>query len=234
MMRSLFSGVAGLKSHQTRMDVIGNNISNINTIGFKSSRTTFADMLSQTSKGAASPSGNVGGTNPVQIGLGTAVASIDLVTNDGSPQSTGKNTDVALSGNGMFVLKNGNQYFYSRDGAFEFDNDGNYVLPGSGLYVQGWNAVDGALNTNSNPTNIVVPAGRTMPASATTTVDFSGNLNASSPVITSIAYTSGGLDPNLSQVVSSKTVEKIEVTDATSVSYDSRWIDSSTGLLIQQ
>ena len=201
MMRSLFSGVSGLKSHQTRMDVIGNNISNINTIGFKSSRTTFADMLSQTSKGASSPTGTIGGTNPTQIGLGTAIASIDLIMNDGSPQNTGKNTDVALSGNGMFVLKRGDSYYYSRDGAFEFDNDGNYVLPGSGLYVQGWNAVDGALNTNSNPTNIVVPAGRTMPASATTTVDFSGNLNASSPTIESITYTAGGSGTDETKVV---------------------------------
>ncbi len=105
MMRSLFAGVSGLKSHQTRMDVIGNNISNINTVGFKSSRVTFSDMLSQTQTGASSPAANLGGTNPKQIGLGAAVASIDLIFNDGSPQATGKNTDVALSGNGLFVLK---------------------------------------------------------------------------------------------------------------------------------
>ncbi len=228
MMRSLFSGVSGLKSHQTRMDVIGNNISNINTVGFKSSRTTFADMLSQTTKGASSPNTSIGGTNPVQIGLGAAVASIDLITSDGSPQNTGKNTDVALSGNGMFVLKNGDQYYYSRDGAFEFDNDGNYVLPGSGLYVQGWNAIEGALNTNSNPTNIVVPAGRTMAAAATTSVDFSGNLNASTPVITGITYTDGGLTASPSSVVMSKTVNSISVGDANSLSYDSRWIQNCT------
>jgi len=201
MMRSLFSGVSGLKSHQTRMDVIGNNIANINTVGFKSSRTTFSDMLSQTTRGAAGVTTNLGGTNPLQIGLGTAVASIDLITNDGSPQSTGKNTDVALSGNGMFVLKNGDQYYYSRDGAFEFDEEGNYVLPGSGLYVQGWNAVDGSLNTNSDPTNIVVPAGRSMEAAATSTVDFSGNLNASAPTIVSISYTQGGAGAKPENVV---------------------------------
>ena len=99
MMRSLFAGVSGLKVHQTRMDSIGNNIANINTVGFKSSRTTFADMLSQTQAGAAAPASNVGGTNPKQIGLGVAVASIDLIFTDGSPQGTGKNTDLALSGN---------------------------------------------------------------------------------------------------------------------------------------
>jgi len=210
MIRSLFSGVAGLKSNQTRMDVVGNNISNINTTGFKYSRATFADILSQTSKGASSPNSQLGGINPLQVGLGTSVASIDLVTNDGSPQSTGKNTDVALSGNGMFVLKKGDSFFYSRDGAFEFDNDGNYVLPGSGLYVQGWNAVEGSLNTNANPANIIVPAGKTMSANATTAVDFSGNLNASAPIITNIAYTSGGVGTDSSSVVNSYTISAMQ------------------------
>ena len=190
-MRSLFSGVAGLKSHQTRMDVIGNNISNINTVGFKSSRTTFADMLSQTQTGASTPATNLGGTNPKQIGLGTAVASIDLIFNDGSPQNTGKNTDVALSGNGLFVLKSGENYFYTRDGAFEFDAQGNYVLPGSGYYVQGWNAVDGSLNTNAPTANIVVPSGKTMSATSTSAVEFNGNLKSNSPIITAITYTKG-------------------------------------------
>ena len=90
MIRSLFSGVAGLKSNQTRMDVVGNNISNINTTGFKYSRATFADILSQTSKGASSPNSQLGGINPLQVGLGNQMASVDLITNDGSPQSTGK------------------------------------------------------------------------------------------------------------------------------------------------
>ena len=191
MMRSLFAGVSGLKSHQTRMDVIGNNISNINTVGFKSSRVTFSDMLSQTQTGASSPAANLGGTNPKQIGLGAAVASIDLIFNDGSPQATGKNTDVALSGNGLFVLKSGENYYYTRDGAFEFDAQGNYVLPGSGYYVQGWNAVDGSLNTNAPTTNIIVPAGKTMSATATSAVEFNGNLNSGAPIITAITYTTG-------------------------------------------
>ena len=186
MMRSLFAGVSGLKVHQTRMDSIGNNIANINTVGFKSSRTTFADMLSQTQAGAAAPASNVGGTNPKQIGLGVAVASIDLIFTDGSPQGTGKNTDLALSGNGLFVVKNGDSTFYTRDGAFSFDEQGYYVLPGSGLKVQGWNAVDGSLNTNSQPTDIIVPTGKTMAAAATTEVTFSGNLNATAPLINAI------------------------------------------------
>ena len=186
MMRSLFAGVSGLKVHQTRMDSIGNNIANINTVGFKSSRTTFADMLSQTQSGAAAPTENIGGTNPKQIGLGVAVASIDLIFTDGSPQGTGKNTDLALSGNGLFVVKNGDSTYYTRDGAFSFDENGYYVLPGSGLKVQGWNAVNGSLNTNSNPTDIIVPTGKTMEAQATSEITFSGNLNAKEPLITAI------------------------------------------------
>ncbi|MBR7025319.1 MAG: flagellar hook-basal body complex protein [Selenomonadaceae bacterium] len=190
MMRALFSGVAGLKVHQTRMDVIGNNIANINTIGFKSSRTTFSDMLSQIQSNAAAPTDTRGGINAKQVGLGAAVESIDLLFNDASPQQTGKNTDLALSGNGLFVLKNGDQSYYTRNGAFSFDEQGYYVLPGSGLRVQGWNAsAEGNLNTNALATDIVVPVGKTMEATATTEIDYNGNLDAQSLSITKISYT---------------------------------------------
>ena len=188
MMRSLFSGVSGLKSHQTRMDVIGNNIANVNTTGFKSSRTTFADTLSQTLTGASAPQDNLGGTNPKQIGLGTGVASIDMLFTDGSVQSTGKNTDLCLSGNGLFVVNQGSQTYYTRDGAFEFDSEGNYVLPSSGLYVQGWTATDGVLNTSGAAGNITIPAGKSMAAKATSLLTYSNNLNASVPTIVSYAY----------------------------------------------
>ena len=189
MMRSLFSGVAGIKVHQTRMDVIGNNIANINTIGFKSSRTTFSDMLSQLQSSAAAPTDGLGGINAKQIGLGVNVESIDLIFTDSSPQQTGKNTDLALSGNGLFVLKNGNQSYYTRNGAFMFDESGYYVMPGSGLRVQGWNATDGAINTNGTPTDINVPVGKTMEATATTAIDYSGNLDKESLTITRIQPT---------------------------------------------
>ena len=211
MMRSLFSGVSGLKSHQTRMDVIGNNIANINTTGFKSSRVTFADVLSQTQAGAASPTDNIGGTNPKQIGLGVGIGSVDLIFTDGSPQATGKNSDIALSGNGLFVVKNGNSTYYTRDGAFEYDANGYYVLPGSGFKVQGWNAVNGSLNTNSLPTDIIVPAGKTMPAAATTQVRFSGNLNADEALISSI----NGTDSALTEVDVKKNTT-VQLNDGTS------------------
>ena len=188
MMRSLFSGVSGLKVHQTRMDVIGNNIANINTIGFKSSRTTFSDMLSQLQSSASAPTDGLGGVNAKQIGLGVNVESIDLIFTDSSPQQTGKNTDLALSGNGLFVLRNGNQNYYTRNGAFMFDESGYYVMPGSGLRVQGWNAVDGEINTNGTPTDVMVEVGKTMEATATTAIDYSGNLNKETLVIDKISY----------------------------------------------
>ena len=189
MMRSLFSGVSGLKSHQTRMDTIGNNIANVNTTGFKSSRTTFADTLSQTLTGASAPSDNLGGTNPKQIGLGTGVASIDTIFTDGSVQSTGKNTDLCLSGNGLFVVKKGSETYYTRDGAFEFDAKGNYVLPSSGLYVQGWTATNGSLNTSGAAGNITIPAGKSMASSPTKVATYTNNLDASTSLITGITYT---------------------------------------------
>ena len=213
MMRSLFSGVSGLKSHQTRMDVIGNNIANINTVGFKSSRATFADLLSQTQAGAASPTDSKGGTNPKQIGLGVSVSSIDLIFTDGSTQATGKNSDLALSGNGLFVVSDGNSNYYTRNGAFEYDANGYYVLPGSGYKVQGWNAVNGSLNTNSLPTDIIVPAGKTMPAVATTQLKLSGNLNSRASLISSI----NGTESDLTEVDVKKNTT-VNLKDGTSAS----------------
>ncbi|BAL82197.1 putative flagellar hook protein FlgE [Selenomonas ruminantium subsp. lactilytica TAM6421] len=178
MMRSLYSGVSGVKGHQTRMDVIGNNIANVNTTGFKSSRVTFADTLSQTQSGASSPTENIGGTNPKQIGLGVGVASIDTIFTDGSVQATGKNTDLCLSGNGLFIVKSGDETYYTRDGAFEFDADGNYVLPGNGMYVQGWMAENGVLNSTGDVGNITIAAGKSMDPTLTTTSTYSNNINA--------------------------------------------------------
>ncbi len=196
MMRSLFSGVSGLKSHQTRMDVIGNNIANVNTIGFKSSRVTFADTLYQAQAGASAPTSTVGGTNPKQIGLGVGVASIDLLFGDASPQATGKNTDLALSGNGLFVVSRdaaGKDKYYTRAGAFSFDANYNYVVPGSGYHVVGWNADEnGNIDTKSTPEGIrIKDAMRSMGAKATKTVTYKGNMNSSVPMITKIVDEKG-------------------------------------------
>lgn len=179
MMRSLFSGVSGLKNHQTRMDVIGNNISNVNTAGFKGSRVVFQDMLSQTIQSASSPQGNRGGTNPQQVGLGVGIGSIDTIYSDGNVQSTGKNTDLCISGNGFFIVSDGANKIYSRAGAFEFDEEGNYVIPGSGLKVQGWMADEmGNISSNGEPTGIQIPKGQTIPAKATDALTYTKNLSS--------------------------------------------------------
>ncbi len=239
MMRSLYSGVSGIKSHQTRMDVIGNNISNVNTIGFKSSRVTFADMLSQTNYASSQPTANLGGTNPRQIGLGNSVTSIDMIMTDGSAQATGKNTDVALSGNGFMVLSKGTDTYYTRDGAFEFDADGNYVLPGSGYHVQGWNAVDGTLSTTGIPENIVIKTGKTMAATATTNITYAGNLNASALTITGITYTadpsgdatSVANDQQINQLIVWYTDGSSDTIVATDVDYSNATVQSDNTVI---
>ena len=182
MMRSLYSGVSGLKNHQTRMDVIGNNVSNVNTHGFKYERVTFHDMISQELAGAAEPRENIGGINPMQVGLGSMVSSIDKVMTQGSLQNTGKNTDIAISGDGFFVIRDGDKQFYTRAGQFNLDRDGNYVHPGTGLRVQGWNARqdengNSYINSASSPEDIVIPIYSKKPAKATTEVVFESNLN---------------------------------------------------------
>ena len=192
MMRSLFSGVSGLKNHQTRMDVIGNNISNVNTTGFKSGRVTFTDTLSQTLTGASKAAKGKGGTNPKQVGLGSVMSSIDTIFTNGSVQSTGKNTDLCLSGSGLFIVNDSSGTYYTRNGAFEFDEAGNYVLPGSGMFVQGWMAKDGVLPescSDGNMENIVIPAGKLMASKATEKVKYTKNLDASTSLIKGITLT---------------------------------------------
>ena len=134
MIRSLTSGISGLKSHQTRMDVIANNIANVNTTGYKSSKANFQDVFSQTIKPASEPGDNSGGTNPQQIGLGVGIASIGNNFTQGSIQTTGEDLDIALDGEGFFVLSDGSGTYYTRAGNFETDSAGNIVNP-NGLYL---------------------------------------------------------------------------------------------------
>ncbi len=182
MMRSLYAGVSGLKTHQVRMDVIGNNVSNVNTHGFKSERVTFMDMISQEMRGAQEPKENIGGINPMQVGLGVMMASIDKIMTQGSLQNTGKNTDVAVSGEGFFVIRDGNKQFYTRAGQFDIDKDGFYVNPGTGLRVQGWNARtndkgEAYVNSSAQLEDIRIPLYSKKPAKATTEVQYESNLN---------------------------------------------------------
>ncbi|HPA63724.1 MAG TPA: flagellar hook protein FlgE [Spirochaetota bacterium] len=188
MMRSLFSGVSGLKNHQTRMDVIGNNISNVNTYGFKTSRVTFQDMLSQTLSGAAKPEENVGGVNPKQVGLGMTIASIDRIFTQGSIQTTGNQTDLAISGDGFFMVSNGDKNFFTRAGTFSLDRDGNLVNPANGLKVQGWVAErneegEMILNSKGTPQDVVVPIYSKVEAKETTVVKYKCNLDSKKPVL---------------------------------------------------
>ena len=188
MMRSLYAGVSGLKNHQVRMDVLGNNIANVNTNGFKKGRVTFQDMLSQTLTGAARPGDDKGGVNPQQVGLGMTIASIDTIHTNGSVQVTGKNTDLAIMGEGFFINKLGNETFYTRAGNFNIDRDGLLVNPANGYKVQGWSANRSAngeflVNTSSSIGELKIPVGAKDSAKGTATVDFKCNLNSLTPVV---------------------------------------------------
>ncbi|MCQ2981489.1 MAG: flagellar hook protein FlgE [Treponemataceae bacterium] len=187
MMRSLYAGVSGMQNHQTRMDVIGNNISNVNTTGFKRGRVNFQDMISQQTAGAAAPTEQIGGVNPKEIGLGMTIASVDTIFNQGNLQTTGVSTDLAIQGNGFFVLKNGEQTFYSRAGTFGVDMDGTLVNPASGMKVQGWMAqeLNGemVINTAGTTEDLIIPIGSKDPAKATQNVNFACNLDKNTPLI---------------------------------------------------
>ena len=136
MMRSLYSGVAGLKTHQTKMDVIGNNIANVNTVGFKSSNVLFKDVLYQTTQSATGASQNAGGTNARQIGLGTSVATVSLTQTSGSAQSTNNPYDLMINGNSFFIVSRGETNYFTKVGAFNTDSAGNLVT-GNGEFVMG-------------------------------------------------------------------------------------------------
>ena len=187
MMRSLYSGVSGMQNHQTRLDVIGNNVSNVNTTGFKRGRVNFQDMISQQLTGAAKPTEEVGGVNPKEVGLGMTVASIDTIFTQGNLQSTGVSTDIAIQGNGFFVLKNGQETFYTRAGTFGVDSEGTLVNPANGLRVQGWMAqeVNGemVINTAGSTEDLIIPIGQKDSAKATTNVDFACNLNKNTQIL---------------------------------------------------
>lgn len=182
MMRSMFSGVTGLRNHQIKMDVIGNNIANVNTVGFKKSRVTFQDTLSQTMRGAAAPQGNRGGTNPMQVGLGMTIASIDTIHSPSSAESTGNMTDMAIEGDGYFILQGeGLDQYYTRAGNFGFDTNGNLVNTANGLKVLGWQTDDFKLPSDRSPQDIgpiQIRKGMMVQPSDTTEVYFSKNLNA--------------------------------------------------------
>ena len=175
MLRSLYSGISGLRSHQTMLDVTGNNIANVNTTAFKSSATQFQDTLSQLTQGAGGPQEQIGGTNPAQVGLGVRVAGISTNFSQGSAQSTGRATDIMISGDGFFVTKTGTQTLYTRAGSFDFDGAGRLVSP-DGAIVQGYTAVNGVVSDGGPTSDLTLPLGVVAPAATTTSATVSGNL----------------------------------------------------------
>lgn len=185
MLRSLFAGVTGLQSHQIAMDVESNNIANVNTIGYKYSRANFSDLLAQTNQIATAPQGQIGGKNAVQIGLGTTVSSVTRIHSQGSIQNTDKNTDVAIQGDGMFIVSSdgGNTYKYSRSGDFKFDAAGNFV-DNNGFIVQGWvrDEKTGLVDSTAPISSIQIPPGLTTPAQATSEVVIKANLSSGDKV----------------------------------------------------
>ncbi|MDP3831921.1 MAG: flagellar hook-basal body complex protein, partial [Ignavibacteriaceae bacterium] len=181
LLNSLFAGVSGLRNHQAMMDVIGNNIANVNTIGFKSSRVTFSDAFNQFIKAGTNPTENSGGTNSFQIGLGMKVNSVDRNWNQGTFERTGITSDLALQGPGMFVLKSNGENFYSRAGAFTFDADGRLVSTQNGAIVQGKVASsDGAIPPGNNLQDIKIDTNLKLPAVATNDIKWGGNLKSNS------------------------------------------------------
>ena len=191
MMRSLYSGVAGLKTHQTRMDVIGNNIANVNTTAYKSSSMTFSELMSQTTQKAsgANATTGVGGTNAKQIGLGVKAGAINTaITTQGSAQSTGNPFDIMITGDNFFVVSNGSENFFTRDGSFYVDGAGNLAMTSTGYNVMGWGVDETTGNIKQDTVSalrIMSAANMTYPPEATTQANISGILDQNDKDVTS-------------------------------------------------
>lgn len=238
MMPALYSAVSGLKAQQTSLDVISNNISNVNTTGYKSQTVNFSDLLSQTISGASASTATTGGTNPVQIGLGTSVGSVSTNTTVGSSESTGVSTDISIGGAGYLIVKGGSEgdYQYTRDGSLSVDASGNLTV--NGYEVCGWSDLnaDGTYNTDAvvGPINIYSDAynanKKIMGAEASSEATFTGNLKSSATVTAGATTADIGSTPTTYDQTSSMTLY-----DAQGNSYDAtvNWkkcaTDSSTG-----
>ena len=187
MIQAMYSGIAGLKAFKSSLDVIGNNIANVNTVAYKSSRVTFKEALSQTISGGTGPFDGHGGTNPVQVGLGVTVGAIDSNMTGGSPTATGSETDLMMNGAGYFILSDGGRRVYSRDGSFTLDAQNNLVASSSGMRVLGWSAdlITGEINTSgeiNGGSGINIPVGVLANARATSRFNVVGNLDLGAAV----------------------------------------------------
>ena len=187
MLRSMFSAISGLRAHQTKMDVTGNNIANVNTVGFKGSQTVFQDTLSQVIRAGGAPAEARGGTNPAQVGLGVKVAAVTTNWTQGATQSTGRSTDFMIEGDGFFVTRSpGGEQLFTRAGSFDFDGRGKLVTP-DGSVLQGWMAdANGNVNPNGPIGDLSVPYGQLVNPSATTAGAMDGNLPSDVPIPTQL------------------------------------------------
>jgi flagellar hook protein FlgE len=186
----MYSGVSGLRGYQTMIDVVGNNIANVNTIGFKGGQTVFQDLLSQTLQGAGLPAQG-GGTNPAQIGLGMRLAGTTTNFAQGGLQNTGRPTDMSIQGDGFFIVRRGTDEFYTRAGAFTLDGNGRLATP-QGTLVQGWTAdAQGTINPNGQTGDILMPVGALIAPQVTKNITVGGNLpaNATDGTVVSSAIT---------------------------------------------
>ncbi|MCW2163913.1 flagellar hook protein FlgE [Microbacterium hydrothermale] len=219
MLRSLFSGISGLRSHQTMLDTTGNNIANVNTAGFKGSSVLFQDSLSQVVGEAGIPDAENGGRNPAQVGLGVQVGGIRTNFAQGAAQTTGRGGDLMIQGDGFFAVRAGGETLYTRAGGFSFDGQGKMVTA-DGSLVQGWSAQNGAVDTGQAPGTISIPQELVSAARATTTATATGNLPSTAAVGTQLVrdievYDAQGTKTSLS-LTFTRTAAGWNVTEPTS------------------
>jgi flagellar hook protein FlgE len=225
VLRSLNTGISGLRAHQNMLDVTGNNIANVNTTGFKSSRTQFQDTLSQLVAAGVAPDQQVGGSNPAQIGLGVTTAAITTQFTQGASQPTGVATDLMIDGDGFFVVESGGQQLYTRNGAFDFDAMGRMVNA-DGAFVRGWTAVDGVINTSGPVGRLTIPVGDVAPPEATTSVTLGGNLPADAKDGTKVVR-----DVEIFDELGTSTKMSLEFT-ATGGAWSVSALDAATGTVL--
>jgi flagellar hook protein FlgE len=227
----MFAGVSGLRSHQAYMDIVGNNIANVNTTGYKSSSALFEDLLSQSIKGAGAPQdATAGGTNPAQVGLGVKLSAVQMNFAQGASQLTGRATDFAIDGDGLFVVDQGGTRGYTRAGSFSLDGLGQLVTAEGG-FVQGWQAdVNGNINTNSGVGIIKIPVGQTIAPVSTKSVSIGGNLPSDAAVGDKI-----NVSPTIYNSLGTKLSVRVEYTKiadtAGAINWQARTYDSAGNLL---
>jgi flagellar hook protein FlgE len=214
------SAISGLRAHQTKLDVTGNNIANVNTVGYKSSQTVFEDTLSQVVRNGSAPTAQAGGTNPAQVGLGVKVAGITTNFEQGAAQNTGRSTDFMISGDGFFVTRAGNEQVYTRAGSFNYDAAGNLVTP-DGALLQGWMADNGVVDTNGAVETLRVPFGGVMQPTRTTTGAVVGNLS-------SAAATGAGVQTQITVYDSLGTPQQLSIAFAKAATPANAWTVSVT------